>query len=80
MAPVLPLQSVDRRAAKGGIPFPNLTGKLQVLGNEGPVLRIFFNNKTKLSADGANPASLKQHPDTAEKLAPLSLWDSAQCS
>lgn len=79
---VSPLQSMDLRAATGGIFFPNLTGKLRVLGKEGPTLSIFFffGNKTKLSADGAHPASLKQHPNTAEKLAPLSLQDSAQCS
>lgn len=33
---------MDLRAATGGIFFPNLTGKLRVLGKEGPTLSIFF--------------------------------------
>lgn len=42
VAPVLPLQSMDLRAATGGIFFPNLTGKLWVLGKEGLILSLFF--------------------------------------
>lgn len=40
VAPVLPLQSVDLRAVKGGICLPNPKGKLWVLGKEDPILSI----------------------------------------
>lgn len=56
---------------QGGIPFPNLTGRLRVLGSEGPILSIFLNSKAKLPADGANQA---------EQLVPPALWDCAGCS
>lgn len=58
---------MDLRVVKGGIPFPNLTGKLRVLGKEGSTLSLCF----FLTNQNYPLMELTQHPDPEKKLSSL---------